>query len=63
MADTARRIFCSTCGKEINIHYANSYWTGRSTIYECQECYEKGQNYAKGHMAKIGARYRKEKNL
>lgn len=61
MADTTRRIFCRTCGKEISIHEAKAYNLGRRTVYECFECQKKGMTEAEQFHIGVCIKTRKEK--
>ena len=60
MVDTTRRIFCRTCGKEINIYEAKSYNLGRKTVYECYECSKQGEIEANTHIAITVGKFRKD---
>ena len=60
MVDTTRRIFCRTCGKEINIYEAKSYNLGRKTVYECGECSKQGETAANEHIAITVGKFRKD---
>ena len=64
MADTTRRVFCKTCQKEVSIYDAHAYNLGRSTTYECMECYLKSATKADGFHISVCQRMkrmRKEK--
>ena len=61
MADTARRVLCRTCHKEVSIHDAHPYHIGKVTSYECYECYKQGQREAHYHIITSVQRLRKEK--
>ena len=61
MADTARRVFCRTCGKEVSIHDAKAYNTGRKTQYECYECHIRGTAKARDFQISVVEKFNKEK--
>lgn len=60
MADTARRVRCRTCGKEVNVYDAKEYNLGRIQ-YECLECYKRGCKDVTVHILRVAVKYRKEK--
>ena len=60
MADTAGRIFCKTCGKEITEQTAKRYNIGRKIQYQCYECYKTGESEANSHIAITVNKFRKE---
>lgn len=43
MADSTRRILCTSCGKEVNEWDVRAYNTGRRTQHLCPECYDKAE--------------------
>jgi hypothetical protein len=53
MADTARRVLCRTCGKEVSVYDAEAYNVGRKIQYECFECYMSGSRKAQDFHARI----------
>ena len=61
MADTARRVFCRTCGKEISVFDAKEYRTGRSVQYECIKCAKQGQRETYYHVRMVIRRREKMK--
>lgn len=48
---------CATCKRELPVSEMHPYGFGRSTVYECRECYEKMSGaldkYAKAKIKRI----------
>lgn len=61
MADTARRILCKTCGQEVDVTDADSYFIGKKKIYECRRCKLKGSSMADGFHSMMCMRMIKER--
>lgn len=60
MANTAGRVLCRTCGKEVSIYDAKEYNLGRRKVYECYECRKEGTTQADGFHVQMCQKMIKE---